>query len=236
MVNGNIVAAIKNGELGSENFTAGIRNPMDGASMQPLGPTVISHIDVLSAESRRIPLAVDGDPPLPKQLATSLAQELRASPPAASETHEGLVHSTQISQSGQGAEKPVVEPIKQTSNHDNPISGRLDEQESQLPYTPTKVPFDDAEPRLPSTPTQLGLEPPPSPPKGLLLSSPNRRVKRKRRSEPNPSPLKPMDLRSAEKVEKPYISNLGPRILVVKNTQETLPTVLPCRNIGVESQ
>ena len=234
MVNGNTVAAIKNGELGSENFTASIRNPMDGASMQSLGPTVISQVDAVSVGSRRTSLAVDVDPPLSKQLATSLAQELRASP-AASETHEDLVHSTLIDQSGRGAEKPIVEPIKQTSNHDNQNSGQLDEQESQLPYTPTKVPFDDAEPRLPSTPTQLGLEPPPSPPKGLLLSSPNRRGKRKRRSEPNPSPLKPMDLRSAEKVEKPYISNLGPRILV-KNTQPTLPIVLPYRKNGVESQ
>ncbi|MCJ1476953.1 hypothetical protein MMC13_005623 [Lambiella insularis] len=52
---------------------------------------------------------------------------------------------------------------------------------------------DDGEPELPLTPTELGLEPAPEPPKGLLYSSPSRRAGRKKGIGSKPSPLKPRD-------------------------------------------
>ena len=79
---------------------------------------------------------------------------------------------------------------------------------------------DDGEPRLPSTPTQLGLEPPPEPPKGILLSSPSRRPKRKTRASVKASPL--ISRGSATKeiiVDSQERSSLGPRIYY-SNLQE----------------
>ena len=49
------------------------------------------------------------------------------------------------------------------------------------------------EPELPLTPTQLGLEPVPNPPKGLLSSSPSRRASRRKGAKLKSSPLKPRD-------------------------------------------
>ena len=52
----------------------------------------------------------------------------------------------------------------------------------------------EEEPELPPTPTDLGLEPPPEPPKGLFSSSPSRkRVKKRRGVGVKPSPLEPRD-------------------------------------------
>ena len=58
------------------------------------------------------------------------------------------------------------------------------------------------EPDLPPTPTQLGLEPAPERPKGLLFSSPSRRAKRRKGSGVKSSPLKPRDPPPEEKPEK----------------------------------
>lgn len=70
----------------------------------------------------------------------------------------------------------------------------------------------DGEPRLPSTPTQLGLEPPPEPPNGLLLSSPSRRPKRRTRTNAKSSPLKPKVSTTIETVvDSQEQSSLGPR-------------------------
>ena len=48
----------------------------------------------------------------------------------------------------------------------------------------------EGEPELPLTPTQLGLEPVPEPPRGLLFSSPSRRVTRRKGQNMISSPLK----------------------------------------------
>ena len=58
------------------------------------------------------------------------------------------------------------------------------------------------EPDLPPTPTQLGLEPAPERPKGLLFSSPSRGAKRRKGSGVKSSPLKPRDPPPEEKPEK----------------------------------
>ena len=52
----------------------------------------------------------------------------------------------------------------------------------------------DGELELPPTPTQLGLEPAPEPPKGLLFSSPSRRAVRRKGANLKTSPLKPRNL------------------------------------------
>lgn len=49
------------------------------------------------------------------------------------------------------------------------------------------------EPELPPTPTELGLEPPPERPKGLLFSSPSRRARKRKGTSVKSSPLKPRD-------------------------------------------
>ena len=54
--------------------------------------------------------------------------------------------------------------------------------------------YESREPSLPSTPSQLGLEPPPEKPKGLLFYSPSKRPSRIDRSMKKTSPLKPRDL------------------------------------------
>ncbi|KAI4121361.1 MAG: hypothetical protein LQ347_006884 [Umbilicaria vellea] len=52
---------------------------------------------------------------------------------------------------------------------------------------------DPEEPELPPTPTELGLEPQPERPKGLLFSSPSRRARKKKGTSVKSSPLKPRD-------------------------------------------
>lgn len=52
---------------------------------------------------------------------------------------------------------------------------------------------DPEEPELPPTPTELGLEPPPERPKGLLFSSPSRRARKRKGTSVKSSPLKPRD-------------------------------------------
>lgn len=232
---GSPTTAQKNNEVGSENFATSISNSIEEAGMRPLSPTAISQVDGVPVGPIIVSKMADLDLMLSKQHAIVFAQELRASPPAASEDQESIAHSVLNNQSGRSAEASMAEPINQIKSDVKQIPGQLDEQEPQLPYTPSKIPIGDSEPRLPSTPSQLGLEPPPSPPKGLLLSSPIRRGKRKRRSELNPSPLKPKDLESAETIEKPYKSNLGPRILV-NNPQPCVSIGSLCRNNGFKSK
>ena len=51
----------------------------------------------------------------------------------------------------------------------------------------------DGDPELPLTPTQLGLEPAPEPPRGMLSSSPSRRAARRKVANKKTSPLKPRE-------------------------------------------
>lgn len=67
---------------------------------------------------------------------------------------------------------------------------------------------DPEEPELPPTPTELGLEPPPERPKGLLFSSPSRRARKKGGSSVKSSPLKPRD----PPPEKPPDNVFSPRL------------------------
>ena len=75
---------------------------------------------------------------------------------------------------------------------------------------------EDGEPSLPSTPVHLGLEAPADRPKGLLFSSPNRKSKRKEKSAPRSSPLKPSNNGPTPfaKTSKSVPSSLGPPIYI----------------------
>lgn len=148
----------------------------------------------------------------------AIAEEPRASPPAS---------DTEKASSAPQLEQSTLEPgqlvlsahvSNATSSGDRPVSEQepSTEQEPELPFTPTKQPLDDFEPRLPSTPTQLGLEAPPTPPKGLAAATSPRKLRRKRQVVHKSSPLKLGDSKSTDKVdETPYVSNLEPRVPVV---------------------
>ncbi len=110
-----------------------------------------------------------------------------------------------------------------------------DSQNAQIPSTPTQreplVPTsgmgvgEDGEPSLPSTPSQLDLEPPRERPKGLLLSSPSRRLRRTGRSSAKSSPLKPPAVPPEHPDQKPMsqLASLGPRRHIAKTPKLPLP-------------
>jgi len=64
---------------------------------------------------------------------------------------------------------------------------------SQLNAGPEPRHDEDGDPELPATPSELGLEPRPEPPKGLLFSSPPKKGERRRRGVHRSSPLKPKE-------------------------------------------
>ncbi|KAL9102062.1 MAG: hypothetical protein Q9163_002742 [Psora crenata] len=75
---------------------------------------------------------------------------------------------------------------------------------------------ENEEPSLPSTPSQLGLEPPPEKPRGLLFHTPPKRLIRKHPSRKTPSPLKPKDppLQSTAPPNEQRLSQLGRRVFI----------------------
>ena len=84
--------------------------------------------------------------------------------------------------------------------------------------------IDEPEPSLPSTPSQLGLEPPPEKPKGLLFQSPSKRPSPNTRLITLSSPLKPRE-QAPQPATTPFnriASTLGPRIYI-----ESAPKTLP---------
>lgn len=232
IVNGSPTAAQKNADLEPENLATCIRGSMKVATAQQFGPIIVSQ-DEVSTETKDIS-PVNPDSLFSKQDANLMSQELRASPPVGSEAEGRIASVVRDDQPEQIVEERFAESLDQTGNDNVQIPSQLNEQEPQLPYTPTKNQIDKAEPRLPSTPIQLGLEPPPSPPKGLLLSGSIRRSKRRWQSEAKSSPLKSKVLQSVECNEETYISKLGPRIPVVI-MQTSIATELKSRKHRIKS-
>ncbi|KAL8824005.1 MAG: hypothetical protein Q9170_008274, partial [Blastenia crenularia] len=138
-----------------------------------------------------------------------LSRDLRASPREVAQTANQLLSATEakphIGARGFVAKKDRV-------RHDQAV---------KVPSTPSRHEPEYAEvgePRLPSTPTQLGLEPPPRPPSGLLSrSSSSRKSKDRQRSGQKTSPLKPYYRRprSLEKSSPPKSYYMRPKDLVV---------------------
>lgn len=157
-------------------------------------------------------------PHLPEKNQAAMAAEPRASPPASDADRPP---------SAPQLDKIELPPVEQDqsarmTNGTTAIGQHFPEQEPlvgpepELPFTPTKQSLDVLEPRLPSTPSQLGLEAPPTPPKGLASAASPRRLRKKRHIVHKSSPLKLGDSNSTEKTHQiPYVSNLGPRIPVV---------------------
>ena len=144
----------------------------------------------------------------------------RASPPQAAteaespqDTLERSMGQEQVYSLAEGRESLVgAELINPRSNeraaYELPSTTRL----LGIGMSPERERDEDGEPRLPSTPTQLGLEPPPEPPNGLLLSSPRRRPKRRIRTSAKESPLKSRIPATSETVvDSQKESSLGPR-------------------------
>ncbi|KAL8701028.1 MAG: hypothetical protein Q9201_005130 [Fulgogasparrea decipioides] len=95
---------------------------------------------------------------------------------------------------------------------------------AQFPSTPTRREpdyTDDGEPRLPSTPTQLGLEPPPKPPSGLLSRSSSKRMKTK--AKHRSSPLKLRECPPRKSAASPSLSPSPPsaRLQVISKQNRT---------------
>ena len=138
-----------------------------------------------------------------------LPQDIRASPPPVSPEALDLIQEPVNGQLGQGlTEAPVRQPLLHQIREgpSSPTARRIERD-------------DDGEPRLPSTPSQLGLEPPPEPPKGLQSSSPSRRSKRRKRSALESSPLKPREEPFKELAPRSRErSSLGSRVYLANGT------------------
>ena len=84
---------------------------------------------------------------------------------------------------------------------------------------------DNGEPDLPLTPTQLGKEPAPDLPKGILFSSPTRRARRKRVTGVKSSPLKPRDHPPEEtQAEQRHRQEEDPHVEVVDSQKDVEAT------------
>ncbi len=156
------------------------------------------------------------------QCRAAVAVEPRASPPAADADDPSS--APQIGKSTAG---PMDQGLPaDTSNGKNTMGQGVAqrepsiEREAELPFTPKKQSLDVPEPRLPPTPTQLGLEAPPTRPKGVISACSPRKLRRKRQVGHKVSPLKLRNSKSTVKVDEvPYVSNLGPRVPVVNVTR-----------------
>lgn len=156
--------------------------------------------------------------PFPEKHQKAMAEEPRASPPAS---------DSEKAPSAPQLDRIILKPVEQdqsahmvngasTVDLHVPEQEPLDGPEPELPFTPTKQSLDVLEPRLPSTPSQLGLEAPPTPPKGLASATSPRRLRRKRHIAHHSSPLKNGNLNSTDTTHQvPYVSSLGPRMPVV---------------------
>lgn len=79
----------------------------------------------------------------------------------------------------------------------------------------------EEEPELPPTPTELGLEPPPEPPKGLFSSSPSRkRAKKRRGAGLKPSPLKLRDSPPDRRDEDALMQEVDDASVQVEDSQK----------------
>ena len=151
---------------------------------------------------------------------------IRASPPE-EVRYEGMA----VSDTKGGQQEPVADALDLKNTGATIIP---DSQDPQLPSTPTqRAPYvptsgmgigEDGEPSLPSTPSQLGLEPPRERPKGLLLDSPSKRLRRSRRSTAKSSPLKATAVTPEHSLQrqKTPVASLGPRRYIA-NTPKPPP-------------
>lgn len=168
--------------------------------------------------------------PSAKQLQASVEQDPRASSPKPEGNEVHFFLDTVSIHKASGLEGSISEHMNPgIGTNENEIEQTI-EPEPALPFTPTKNVLEDAEYRLPSTPSQLGLEAPPSPPKGLSFSSTTRRLKKRKRSKVKPSPLNPSP--ATKPVENPPVSGLGPRIPVT-STQPSKTAQLEVRIKGI---
>ena len=130
-----------------------------------------------------------------------------ASPPEAAEEKIDTVQEIMDSQLEQELQDGAGRRGGRVANVDKAVN---------IPYQ-----AEPEEPELPPTPTELGLEPPPERPKGLLFSSPSRRARKKRGASLKSSPLRPRDPPS----EKPPEMTFSPLMKPAPLQQVARPVV-----------
>ncbi|MCJ1360375.1 MAG: hypothetical protein MMC33_010380 [Icmadophila ericetorum] len=144
---------------------------------------------------------------------------------------------------GSGAlsvQEHALNPVKEAEND---IHSRVDQQfldgaeaaasKPEVNATPIRAErraagrLQEEEPELPPTPTDLGLEPPPDPPKGLFSSSPSRRRAMKRKTAGvRSSALKPRNSSPNRRAEDTFIQEAGDSSIPIENshaTEEAIP-------------
>lgn len=217
MVNGPPTALQQ--KVGSRGTVADTGDLIEGADLPLSGSTTGAMEDGTYATPQKRLRAPVEEPLSARQFKVKTIQDPRASPPEAVEDGEQFTRDPldvqlppRLQDDISGRAVPTID------EGENEIEHAI-EKEPVLPYTPTKPLLESAEPKLPSTPSQLGLEVPPSPPKGLLFSSPSRRPRRKKRSDAKSSPLKPAVPSAVAEVAQ--TSSLGPRILVANPQPST---------------
>jgi hypothetical protein len=201
-------------DSGSEKLFVRAESPARVAFAAPGRTEMVS---VNGAFKRMSPIE---DPHLPPsgQYQAAMAGEPRASPPA--DDGEGGLKSPSAKRSkwepiSQG---PSTSMVNETSTEGQHVrdQGPSIEREPELPYTPKKQSINVPDLGLPPTPTQLGLEAPPTPPKGLVSAYSPRKLRRRRQVVHKSSPLKIREAMNTDKADEiPYVSNLGPRIPVL---------------------
>ncbi|KAL8720747.1 MAG: hypothetical protein Q9225_002448, partial [Loekoesia sp. 1 TL-2023] len=110
-----------------------------------------------------------------------LPQGPRASPPEAAEAANQLNHPDEASLHD---DNEAYTPPQNAFRDETPKMTPSKPSYNESGYT------EDDEPTLPSTPTQLGLEPPPRPPSGLLSRNSSRKSRSRQRVSQSSSPLK----------------------------------------------
>ena len=176
---------------------------------------------------------------VPEKYREAMAKEPGASPPASDADQAPPAPKVEKISS-----KPVEQgPSAHMANGTSTAGQHAQEQEGsggpdpELPFTPTKQTLDVLEPKLPLTPSQLGLEAPPTPPKGLASAASPRRLRKKRQIVHKSSPLKLGDLNSPDKTQKvPYVSNLGPRIPVVNVRRSAQMLTLNAEHVRLQME
>ena len=157
-----------------------------------LGTNGVDYGQGLLATLRRRSRTPGEDNTLAKQGRSMMSSGLRASSP-----EEVGYKGPTVSDTNGEQQEPAAEAVDVGSAGVTIIP---DSQTPQLPSTPPQpephVPTsgmgigEDGELSLPSTPSQLGLEPPRKRPTGPLLTSPSKRLRRRRTSTAKSSPLK----------------------------------------------
>ena len=146
-----------------------------------------------SSEERRLALLMVGVTASPtSKSSTRNRASASANPIPPSPASDSLQSIAQVSKTNE--RDAWYRATKESQSGSRAVSAPPLESEGAPTYGPGKsMQISEGEPALPLTPTQLGLEKAPEPPRGLLYSSPLRKMAKRKSSGLKSSPLKPRD-------------------------------------------